>query len=77
MSKVVWLLVVALIVLHQDNWNWDDTRLIFGFVPVALMYHIGISLGAGFTWLLATRFCWPLDDSESGVPAAAGQGDRQ
>ncbi|MAT71317.1 MAG: hypothetical protein CMJ58_17535 [Planctomycetaceae bacterium] len=68
MSKFVWVLVVALIVLHQDNWFWSDTRLVFGFVPVALLYHMGISTGAAITWFLATKFCWPLDDAR---PAAS------
>jgi hypothetical protein len=58
-SYIVWGLVVALLILHQDNWFWADTTLVFGFLPVGLAYHMGISLAAGITWFLATRFAWP------------------
>lgn len=66
----VWALVVLLIIAHQDIWFWDDTTLVWGFLPVALAYHAGISLAAAGTWFLATRVCWPGDDS-----AASASGD--
>ena len=56
----VWFLVLVLVILHQDNWNWDNDRLIAGFLPVTLAYHVCISLAAGFVWYLATIFAWPL-----------------
>ncbi len=59
MQYVVWLLIVLLIVLHQDNWLWDDPYLVGGFLPIGLLYHMGISLAAAVVWYLATIFCWP------------------
>ena len=59
MRYVVWSLVILLVILHQDNWLWEDSRLVFGFLPITLLYHAGISLGAGVTWYLATVFAWP------------------
>lgn len=59
MNKVVWGLVVLLILLHQDIWFWDNRTLLFGFMPIGLAYHLGISLAAAFTWYLATIYCWP------------------
>jgi hypothetical protein len=64
MRIVVWLLILVLLIVHQDNWLWDDGALIFGFVPIGLMYHAGISLAAGVCWFLATLFCWPADLEE-------------
>ncbi len=61
----VWALILVLIIAHQDIWFWDDTTLVFGFLPVALAYHACISLAAAFTWYLATRFCWPSDQAPS------------
>lgn len=61
MNKVVWGLVVLLIVLHQDVWFWTDERLVFGFLPIGLAWHMGISISASITWLLATKYCWPSD----------------
>lgn len=64
MKRIVWGLIAALIILHQDNWLWDDGALVFGFFPVALLYHAGISVAAAITWYLATQFAWP-DDLET------------
>jgi hypothetical protein len=63
--SLVWILVVVLVVLHQDNWNWDNDRLIAGFLPVTLAYHMGLSVAAGFVWYLATRFAWPRLEQET------------
>jgi hypothetical protein len=59
MRYVVWGLVLLLVILHQDNWNWDNPRLVFGFFPITLLHHCGISIGASITWFLATRYAWP------------------
>jgi len=72
MSYVVWFLVVLLLVLHQDNWFWTDSTLVFGFMPVTLFYHACISLAAGITWYLATLFCWPKE-----LKQAVGQSTTQ
>ena len=42
-------LVVLLLVLHQDNWLWNDGTLVFGFMPIGLLYHAGISMAASVT----------------------------
>jgi len=68
-KTIVRILVISLIlllaILHQDWWWWDAKEpLVFGFMPVGLAWHAGISLAAGLVGLLAVRFCWPdhLDD---------------
>jgi len=64
---VVVALLVALAVLHHDVWWWNDAEpLVFGFMPIGLAWHVGISIVAGFAWWLAVRFCWPagLDDDK-------------
>jgi len=59
MKNVVWGLVLLLVILHQDNWLWDNPKLVFGFMPITLLFHAGISVAAGITWYLATIYCWP------------------
>jgi hypothetical protein len=59
MKYVVWGLVLLLVILHQDNWLWDNSTLVGGFMPITLLYHACISAGAGFVWFLATKFAWP------------------
>lgn len=61
-TRVVAVLVVLLLVLHQDNWFWDDGRLVLGILPIGLFWHVLISIGATLTWALATKVAWPLDD---------------
>lgn len=72
MKYVIWGLVAALIVLHQDNWNWNDTTLVWDFMPKTLLYQACISLGAGIVWYLATIFAWPVDDDDIPTPAQEG-----
>lgn len=67
MKYAVWGLVVLLLVLHQDVWFWEDDTLVFGFLPITLLYHACISVGAAATWFMATKFAWPdvLDDDSA------------
>ncbi|MCG8450483.1 MAG: DUF3311 domain-containing protein [Pirellulales bacterium] len=71
MSRTLIVLVLLLLVLHQDNWFWTDDRLVFGFVPVGLFYHACISIAASCVWLFAVKKCWPADvessDQEGGA----------
>ena len=61
MSRFIWTLVLLLLVLHQDNWLWTDARLVFGFMPVGLLYHACLSVAAALVWWLAVRYAWPID----------------
>ena len=72
MKYAVWGLVVLLIILHQDFWFWDDDTLIAGFLPITLFYHACLSLAAGVTWYLATKYAWPevLEDDSSAVDSS-------
>ena len=72
MKYVVALLIVLLLVLHQDYWNWSDATLWFGFLPHSLAWHMGISCAAAGVWLLATMYCWPADQVEA-APSAQGE----
>jgi len=60
-KPTTWLLILILIILHQDYWNWSNASLWFGFLPAQMGYHIVISLlAAGFWWWLV-HFDWPPD----------------
>ena len=72
MKPLLWLMVVVLLVLHQDNWFWTDDTLVFGFMPIGLFYHACMSIAAGVMWYLATRFCWPHELDEADSPTSAG-----
>lgn len=65
MKYVVMALVVLLAVLHQDLWWWDSREVVFGFLPIGLAWHAGISLAAGLVGLLAVTTCWPKELEKS------------
>jgi len=71
MKWLLALLVVAVLALHQDVWNWTNKGLVFGLLPVGLAYHAGYSVLAAVTMALLVRFLWPahLDDQAEPVVA--------
>jgi len=65
MKKITILIVfLILMVLHQDFWNWDNSDLVFGIMPVALAYHAAYSMVVAIFWALVIRFAWPKDIEE-------------
>lgn len=59
MRSLTWLLVIVLFIAHQDFWYWGDRRLVFGFLPIGLAYHMIFSIAAAGVWALAVRYAWP------------------
>lgn len=64
MKLLLAAVVVVVVLLHQDFWFWNDKRLVLGFLPVGLAYHVGYAFLAAATMWLLVRFAWParLDD---------------
>ena len=65
MRYLVWGLVALLLVLRQDHWNWDNTELMWGFLPGGLFAQACISISAACVWWLAVTFAWPVDPDEA------------
>jgi hypothetical protein len=59
MNGLLALVVLVVIVLHQDIWFWTDKTLVFGFLPIGLAYQMGYSVLASLTMWLLVRFAWP------------------
>jgi hypothetical protein len=74
MRKTVWPLLALLVILHHDFWFWNDPTLVAGWLPIGLLYHVGLSLVAAGLWLFAVTCAWPsgLDD-ESMSPGSADE----
>lgn len=53
------IVFIILAVLHQDFWNWDSKKLVFGFMPIGLAYHALYSIVAATFWALVVLFAWP------------------
>ncbi|MFP6875094.1 MAG: DUF3311 domain-containing protein [Verrucomicrobiales bacterium] len=58
-KSIIIILAVALGILHQDFWNWDNDTLVFGFMPMGLFYHACFSLAAAILWVFAIKYAWP------------------
>ncbi len=53
------LLVIAVYLVHQDFWNWKNSTLVFGFLPMGLAYHAAYSILASITMAVLVKFAWP------------------
>jgi len=75
MKALFWLLILILLIFHQDYWQWDRSDLVFGFVPYSLAYHMGLSIVTALFWLAAVNLFWPkhsndiITQSETGADA--------
>ena len=57
-----WILpvvIVVMVALHQDSWFWSSRRLIFGFLPIGLAYHVCYSILASLVMVFLVRYAWP------------------
>lgn len=63
--QIIAVLVILLLILHQDNWFWTESWTVLGFLPIGLFWHVLISIAAALLWALATKIAWPLDDGGS------------
>lgn len=59
MKHLVVVLMALLAILHQDFWWWDDRTVLFGFLPIGLAWHGGLSLAASLVWWAVVVYCWP------------------
>ena len=59
--KIVYIAAIALTILHQDFWLWDDPTLVFGFLPAGMAYHVVYSIATALLWFFALHFAWPKE----------------
>jgi hypothetical protein len=64
MPVVVWILLGALVALHQLDLAGGSDVLVGGVVPLPLLYHAGLCVGASVVWWLVTQFSWPAEATE-------------
>ena len=55
----------------EDAWNWDSSKLVFGFMPVGLAYHAAYSVMAAIFWGIVIKVAWP-DDLEEWAEGGEG-----
>ena len=63
-KRIIFIVFVLLLLLHQDSWNWDNANLVLGFMPVGLFYHACYSLVAALFWGIVMKGAWPTELEE-------------
>jgi hypothetical protein len=57
---LLFLLILAIYAVHQDNWNWKTPEpLVFGFLPIGLAYHAGYSILCAVLMAVLVKCAWP------------------
>lgn len=73
---VLYLALVALYLLHNDLWLWNDSRLVLG-LPAGLAYHVGFSIATSIVLTLLVIHAWPDHlDKEAPEPKARQENNR-
>ena len=67
------IVLLVLVVLHQDFWLWDDARLVMGFLPSGLAYHAAYSVATAGLWALIVRHAWPAGLDEADTSTAGSE----
>jgi hypothetical protein len=68
---LLFLLIVAVYVAHQDIWNWSKPEpMIFGFLPAGLAYHAAYSIVCAGLMAILVATAWPkeLEDTKDSSP---------
>lgn len=52
------LAIIALYLLHNDFWLWDQPTLMLG-IPVGLLYHIGFCIVTSILMMMLVKYSWP------------------
>ena len=66
--------VAVALVLHQDAWNWANSRAFFGLFPAGLAYHLGYSIGAALLLAWIVRVAWPSRLEDDLTASSDGSG---
>jgi hypothetical protein len=72
---LLFILIVAVYVAHQDIWNWTKSApMLFGFLPIGLAYHAGYSIVCAILMAVLVKFAWPkhLESEEKSGPEKNG-----
>lgn len=61
MKYLAVLLIVGLLVAHQDYWQWNRSELVFGVLPHTIAWHSGLCVATSLVWIWITSTCWPRE----------------
>lgn len=70
MKWLLTILVIAVYLLHQDYWNWRDSTLVGGILPMGLAYHALYSVLAAVMMAVLVKYAWPIGIEQEADKAA-------
>jgi len=75
----VWCVLLVLVALHHDFWFWDDPSLVAGWLPIGLVWHLGLSIAAVAFWAFVVKAAWPrsLETTAAAGTAATADGESE
>ena len=76
-AKVLFVVLAAFVLLHQDSWLWNDARLVLGFLPSGLAYHAGYSIATAVLWAAVSWLAWPKSLAASAAATDDAEGHSQ
>jgi hypothetical protein len=75
-KRTLYLALLVMAALHQDSWYWRDSSLVFGFLPVGLVYHAAYTLAAALLMWLLAKHAWPAHLEEEVSSALSSRRDQ-
>ena len=63
-NVLLYLLIIPLLVLHEDFWTRHDPSLIFG-IPAGMFYHVTYCLVTAGLMAVLVKWAWPFSDTAS------------
>ena len=61
----LWVVIVGLLILHQDVWFWDSQTVVVG-LPIGMAYHVVFSIVVALAFSLVLKYAWPAEVEASG-----------
>jgi hypothetical protein len=62
-------MVLVILALRHDFWNWTSPQPLLGFLPVGLWWQAGVSILACVMMGLMVRWAWPQHLEEDAMEA--------
>jgi hypothetical protein len=62
---LLFLLIAAVYVAHQDFWNWNKPDMILGFLPAGLAYQAAYSIACSVLMAILVESAWPKELEEA------------
>ena len=59
MKILTYVIFLALLILHQDFWWWNNDSMVLGFLPVGLAFHVLFAIACAVLGFVAIKGIWP------------------